>query len=124
MRALLYFIKWYLFRVPVGILKGGKNYIRFGFYNFSTLKLIKTLFSPWRRYKWKYGSFDFKKYMNVLASNLISRTLGAVMRLILIIVSLFYEVAVVAVTLFILILWFLLPFIGLGSFLLGIIILI
>jgi len=124
MRLLFYFIKWHLIIVPIEILKAGRNYIRFGFYYFSTLKLIKTFFSPWRRYKWEYGNFDFKKYLDVFASNLTSRALGAVMRSFLIVVSLLYEITAIIVSVFLLIFWLALPFLCLGSFLLGIIFLV
>ncbi len=123
MRLIFSFIYWYLLKVPLKILKTSKNYIRFGFYYFSTPKLIKTFFSPWRKYKWEYGSFDFKKYLHIFASNLVSRGLGLIMRFFLIIISFIYEIFIILLSIIFLTLWFLLPFISLTSFLLGLILL-
>lgn len=124
MITLAYFINWYLIETPLKIMKGGKNFFRFGFYYFSTIKLLKTFFAPWRRYKWEYGTFDFKKYLNIFASNLVSRGLGAIMRSVLILINIIYELVVLGIGIIVLFSWFLLPFVGLASFLLGIILLI
>ena len=106
------FIFWLFFEVPKEILKGWINFLKFGLNFFSIPQLIKTLFSHWRRYKWFYPrGFDFWKYSETLFSNLISRTLGAVLRSVLIAVGIVFEGFVLVAGLLVLLAWFVFPFI-------------
>ncbi|MCD6528581.1 hypothetical protein J7K44_03025 [bacterium] len=101
---------WYLFDVPKGILKGWENYLRYNLNYFSLPLLLKTLFAPWRRYKWHPGrGFDIKRWLEARISNLISRTLGAIMRIALILTGLLVEVLIILIGLAIIIGWFILP---------------
>jgi hypothetical protein len=101
---------WYLFEVPREILKGWRNFLRFGFNFFSVPLLIKTFFSPWHRYRWAYPKgFDFWQYLEVFFSNIISRVLGAILRFPLIIVGVLLEVFLVFFGLLVFLGWFLLP---------------
>ena len=61
-----------------------------GFFNyFSILWLARTLFSPWHRVAEAYGrGFDPNRFFSVLAGNLISRVLGAMVRSVVIAVGL------------------------------------
>lgn len=61
-----------------------------GFFNyFSILWLARTLFSPWHRVAEAYGrGFDPNRFFAVLAANLISRVLGAIVRSVVIAVGL------------------------------------
>jgi len=80
------FFIWYLIDVPKQILSAWWNFLRFGMQYFSIPVLLKTLFAPWRKYQWSYGQgFDLQRFAETLATNIISRTLGAIMRFILII---------------------------------------
>src|SRR3989344_317519 len=84
---------WYFLDVPKEILAGWRNFLLFGINYFSIPLLVKTFFSHWRRYSWSYGhGFDIARYFNVLASNLVSRFLGAFMRTILIFFGIITEV--------------------------------
>ena len=104
------FIYWLFFEVPKEILKGWINFLKFGLNFFSIPQLIKTLFSHWRRYKWFYPrGFDFWKYSETLFSNLISRTLGAVLRSILIAAGIVFEGFILVAGLLVLLVWFVLP---------------
>lgn len=101
---------WYFFEMPKNIISGWRNFLWFGSNYFSIPLLLKTLFSPWRRYSWSYGrGFDIGRYFSVLASNLISRLLGAVMRIILIVIGIVFEILIFFFGLIILAGWFLLP---------------
>ena len=103
-------LAWQFFDVPRGILGAWKNFLKFGLNYFSIPFLLKTLFSPWRRYLWAYPKgFDLGKYFEALASNLISRILGMISRVFLIIIGLLFEIFLIFIGFFIFLGWFLLP---------------
>jgi len=105
-------IYWQFFDIPKNILKAWKNFLRFGFFYFSIPLLLKTLFSPWRRYVWFYPrGFDIGKYLEVWISNLMSRIIGAIMRIFLIIFGVIYEIFILLLGSFIFLIWFFLPLI-------------
>ena len=104
------FISWYFIEKPKNLLKIGKNFFLFSLKYFSIILLLKTLFSYWRSYKWSYGKgFDIKRYIEVFLSNLISRTIGAIIRFLLIFVGLIIQVLIVLITIIVIVLWFSLP---------------
>ena len=109
---------WQFFEVPKFILGAWKNFLKFGLNYFSTPLLLKTLFSPWRRYKYSYPrGFDFWLYFETAFSNLIFRTLGLIFRSFLIVVGVFFELFIFIAGLIIFLGWFLLPlFLLLGLF--------
>ena len=88
----LQWISWQFFDVPRSILKIWRNFLLFNLNFFSIPLLLKSFFSPWKKYKWFYPrGFDIGKYFEVLISNLISRILGAIMRSFLIAIGLLIE---------------------------------
>ena len=92
------------------LIKAWKNFLLFNLNYFSTLSLFKTLFSPWRKYKWSYGKgFDIKRYFEVLFSNLISRVLGAITRSFLIFIGLAVEIFIVFAGLIVFVGWLIMP---------------
>lgn len=104
------FVEWYFFEQPKAIIKGWKNLLKFNLEYFSVLLLLRTLFSPWRRYRWSYGrGFDFRRYLEVAVSNAISRGLGAILRIFLIIIGLAVETLLLIGGIIGLILWFIWP---------------
>jgi len=104
------FFIWYLIDVPKQILSAWWNFLRFGMQYFSIPVLLKTLFAPWRKYQWSYGQgFDLQRFAEALATNIISRTLGAIMRFILIIIGLLAELFILIAGIIILTSWFILP---------------
>lgn len=101
---------WQFFEVPGNILKAWKNFLLFNLNYFSIPLLLKTFFSPWRRYKWSYGKgFDIKRYLEAFFSNLISRILGAVMRSFLIFIGFLVEIFIVFAGIIVLLGWLALP---------------
>ncbi len=103
-------ISWQFFDVPKNILKAWKNFLKFNLNYFSVIFLLKTLFSPWRRYKMSYGKgFDIGRYVEVFFSNLLFRILGAVMRSFLIIIGLLVEVLIIFVGIALFFSWLILP---------------
>jgi len=114
------YLSWYLHDHPKVIFRAWKNLLRFNLEYFSIPLLIKTFFSPWRRYSWAYGrGFDFKRYLEAFVSNAIFRTLGAILRFFLIIIGIFLEVLIFFGGLIFLVIWFLLPLILLILFVFG-----
>ena len=103
-------LKWQFLDVPKLILKAWNNYLKFGLNYFSTPLLIKTLFSPWRRYKWFYPrGFDLWLYFEAFFSNLIFRTIGAIIRSVLIVIGVFFEIFIFLAGFFIFLAWLFLP---------------
>lgn len=114
------YLEWQYFLAPKNILIGWRNFFLFNLNYFSVFPLLRTLFSPWRRYVWIYPKgFDIGKYFEVLISNLISRVLGAIMRSSLIIIALFIEILIFLGGIVILISWILLPLVLIFGFILG-----
>ncbi|XOB40946.1 MAG: hypothetical protein ACKKMW_02665 [Candidatus Nealsonbacteria bacterium] len=108
--TVLKYIWWHFIEAPKSILKGWGNYLRFGLNYFSVGLLLKTLFSPWRNYRWFYPkSFDLGKYAEVAFSNLISRVLGFIPRSVLIIIGIISEIFILVFGVFVLAAWLVLP---------------
>jgi hypothetical protein len=106
------FFEWYLFDFPKEILKGIKNYLKFGLHYFSIPFLLKTFFSHWHKYAWQYPRApDIAKIFEVWASNQVSRLVGMVCRSFLILIGLIFEVLVLIFGFLIFFLWFFLPII-------------
>jgi len=106
----LQWLSWQFLEMPRNILKAWGNFLKFGLNYFSVPLLIKTFFSPWRRYVWAYPKgFDIGKYLEVWFSNLISRILGAVLRFFLIIIGILAEILIVFGGLIFLLVWLILP---------------
>ena len=95
---------WQFLEMPGNILKAWRNFLKFNLNYFSIHLLLKTFFSPWRRYGMAYGKgFDIGRYFSVFFSNLIFRLLGATLRIFLILVGLLIEIFIIfagAITLF------------------------
>jgi hypothetical protein len=97
MNILTKYLYWQLIITPKKVLSIIRNYLSFGLEFFSIGETLRSLFSPWRRYLWDYGrGFDIARYLEVFLSNIITRTIGFVMRLFLILFFLIYEVVVLA----------------------------
>ncbi|MDP2641168.1 MAG: hypothetical protein Q8P39_01330 [Candidatus Yanofskybacteria bacterium] len=103
-------IKWHFLEAPFSIAKGALNILWFNFHYFSVDTLVRSLFSPWRRQTWSYGKgFDLGRYLEVFFSNMISRVIGAVVRLSVITLGLIGGMLVLAASMSILLLWYLTP---------------
>ncbi len=95
---------WQFFEVPRNILKVWKNFLLFNLNYFSIPLLIRTFFSPWRKYKIYHGKgFDIGEYSTALFSNLIFRLLGVILRTLLIFIGLSVEIFIIFIGIFILI---------------------
>lgn len=102
---------WHFYDMPKFLLGVWRNYIMFALNYFSIPILLKSLFAPWRRYRWKYPKIvEIGEFLNTLVSNTFSRFLGAIMRVILIIVGIIFLIFVIFVGLIAIIFWILIPF--------------
>jgi hypothetical protein len=109
---------WQFFEMPKFLLGVWKNYILFALNYFSLPLLLKSLFAPWRKYRWSYPKgLNIGEFFNTLISNTFSRFLGALMRTVLIIIGVVFQVFVVFAGLFVFLLWVLIPFIIIAGFL-------
>ena len=115
------YLWWQWGETPWEILKGWGNILKFNFTYFSFGALLKTFFSPWRQYKWSYGrGFDPGRYVEVFASNLISRILGALTRTFLLLIGLFVELLIFGAGGVFLVLWMVFPVLIVSAFLYGV----
>lgn len=112
----LWFI-WQFYEMPSFLFQVWKNYLMFATNYFSVPLLLKTFFSPWRRYNWRYPKgFDLQEFFNTLVSNTFSRFLGALMRTVLIIIGIFLQIFVFVAGIIVLALWMLMPILILMGF--------
>lgn len=111
---------WYFIDQTGFILKAWRNFLKFNLNYFSIPLLLRTLFTPWRKYQWSYGrGFDIKRYLEAFFSNLISRTLGAIVRGVLILIGILIEIFIIFGGAAILIAWLLLPILLIGGLYFG-----
>ena len=111
-------LAWHFYEMPRLIVFIWKDYLWFGSYFFSVPLLLATLFSPWRRYQWRYPKgFDIGEFFSSLVSNLFSRLIGACMRIVLVVFGIISQGIIFLIGLSIIIFWILLPFIVILLFL-------
>ncbi len=115
------FVQWYFFDVPKEILRGVKNFLKFGLHYFSIPFLLKTLFAHWHKYFWQYPKgLDIPKILEVWISNQISRFVGMIARSFLILIGLLYEIFILIFGILFFVFWFLFPIIWFFIFVYGI----
>lgn len=113
-------IAWHFIEVPKEILRIWKNFLLFNLNYFSIPLLLKTLFSPWRKYKESYrGAFNIGRYLETFFANIIYCVLGAIVRSFLIIIGLLLEVFIFFAGPIVLIIWIVLPIILLLALIIG-----
>ena len=107
---LIAWVFWQFFEVPKNILRAWRNFLKFNLNYFSIPLLIRTLFSHWRKYRWAYPKgLAIGRRLEVAFSNLLSRVLGAIMRIILIFIGILAEIFVFFVGAIIFLGWLILP---------------
>jgi len=119
---LVRYLRWHFGDQTRKILRGWRNFLAFGIYFFSITLLLKTLFSPWKRISWSAGrGFDLGERFLVLFSNLFSRFCGAIARIPVILMGIFFELLVLVFGAGLFLVWFALPFLLIFCFILGLI---
>ena len=110
---------WHFYEMPKFLLEVWKNYIVFALNYFSLLALLNSFFAPWRRYRWSYPrSFDVGEFFSTLVSNFFSRLIGAIVRTILIVIGIIFQIFVILIGLVVFLFWIFVPFIIIIGFLL------
>ncbi len=114
------YLEWQFFDVPISILKGWRNFLKFNLNYFSVQTLLKTLFSHWHRYSYSYGKkFDPGRYFEAFTFNMMSRIIGAILRLFFIFIGLLIEIFIIFAGLILFLGWIILPLLLIGSFFYG-----
>jgi hypothetical protein len=114
------YLSWQFFDVSGNILRAWRNFLKFNLNYFSIPLLLKSLFSPWRRYRMPYSrGFDIQRFFETLISNLIFRFLGLVMRSFLIIIGLLVEIFIIFAGILIFFGWLILPAILIAGLIFG-----
>lgn len=92
--------------------------IRWTLHYFSIGLLLQTLFAPWKRLIEvdKKPGFSFQRYFETLSFNLISRGIGAAVRIILVFVSMILLFAIVVSGAIGVIFWLLVPIVGISVY--------
>lgn len=114
------YIQWHFFDVFGEIYTGWKNFLVFTFNYFSIGLLLETFFLHWHKYSLRYGkSVSPSWYFEVFVFNMMSRVIGMVLRIFMIIIGLLSEVFVFVLGISLLVVWVLLPLIIFLGFLFG-----
>ena len=101
---------WQFNEVPKFLLEVWSNYFVFMTNFFSIPGLLKTFFSPWHRYQWRYPKgFDIQEFFSTLVSNIFSRMIGVLLRIVLIITGICLDFFVIVAGALVLMAWLLLP---------------
>lgn len=116
-------VTWQFLEMPKNILIAWKNFLKFNLNYFSIPLLLKTFFSPWRKYKVSYGKgFSIGRYLEAFFSNLIFRILGAILRSVFIIIGLLVEAFIIFAGIIVFLGWFVLPVLLVAGLIFGIIV--
>ncbi|MDD5098208.1 MAG: hypothetical protein PHD31_00575 [Candidatus Pacebacteria bacterium] len=95
MNILTKYLYWQFIISPKKVLVIARNYLLFGSEFFSIKETIKSLFSPWKMITWSYGrGVDIGKYFEAFISNIFTRIIGFIMRTMLIIAFIVYELII------------------------------
>ncbi|MDD5750510.1 MAG: hypothetical protein PHU56_02580 [Candidatus Pacebacteria bacterium] len=107
---LIAFIDWHFHGAPKGIIRAWRAFLFFNLRYFSVGELLKTLFSPWHKMTDSYGrGFDPQRFVTVFLGNMISRVMGALVRVVFIVIGLVFEFFILIIGLAVLLFWILLP---------------
>lgn len=107
---ILQWISWHYSEALKKIIRAFGNFLVFNFNYFSISILFKTLFSHWRKYRDFYPKgFDFKTYVRVFISNIVSRFLGSIVRIVAIAIGLIFEIFIFAGGAIVLAVWIFFP---------------
>jgi len=120
MSIYIQYLTWHFIDMPKGILKGWKNFLFFNLNYFSVPALLETFFSHWHGYRYSYGKrFMPTRYFEAFVFNVFSRTIGIILRVIFISLSLLIEIPIFFIGLIVFLVWFILPFLLIAGFFLG-----
>lgn len=104
------FLAWHYGDGLKDIVRNGINAV-IGFLNyFSVVELNRTFFAPWHRIVESYGrGFDSGEFFYTFAGNLVSRVIGAGVRVVVIVAGLFVSFIALVSGLCFIIIWLVMP---------------
>lgn len=104
------YLLWHFYDATRDILKAWRNFLKFNLNYFSIPLLMRTLFSHWRRYSMSYGKgFDIGRYFEAFVFNMMSRGIGAILRIFLILIGLLVQTFIILAGTIVFISWLILP---------------
>lgn len=116
---------WQFFDVPKQLLKIWQTFLFFNLNYFSVPILLKTFFSPWRKYRYPYNDiFEVWKNFESFIFNSMSRIIGAILRTFYIFLGIVTEIFILITGPIVIIVWILTPFLLLIGLVFGIFLLI
>ncbi len=112
------YLAWHFYIAPKFILTLIYNYLLFVGHLFSIKIILKTLFSPWKReiIAVEKPGFNLADAFNTFSFNIISRLIGAAVRIMTLLTSLVFFMFVIIFGLTFFIYWFLIPIFSLPVF--------
>lgn len=103
-------VYWFYVIAPRQIWRIESNFYGWAWRFFSIGFLSRRLFSPWHRDLTSYGrGFDFKRFFRILGWNLISRVIGAILRVFVVLLGILVLIGLVIVGVLMMIFWIFLP---------------
>jgi len=110
MNIISLWISWFYFDMSRDYFSAFKNFLKFGINYFSTPLLLKSFFSPWKRFQSEYPrTFDIGGFLASLIFNLFSRFLGMIFRIIFILIGISFEILIFSFGIIFYICWIFLP---------------
>lgn len=114
-------VVWHFGTAAKGLVVAWRNFLVFNLIYFPIRELSKTLFSHWRRSADSYSrGLDIGGWARAFLGNMISRVIGAAIRLAIIVVGLIVEVFIFFAGLLMLLIWIFLPVLLVIGFFAGI----
>jgi ATP-dependent Clp protease ATP-binding subunit ClpC len=108
--SILDYLSWHYLYAPKRLPYVWKNYLTFIPYFFSLEELLRHLFAPWKRLTLqKRAGFDLQDIVNVISFNLVSRIIGALARIAIIITGIIIFLILVVLGPLGWLFWFLIP---------------
>lgn len=115
-----YYAVWHYSGALADIYRIWRNYLWFFYHFFSIPVLLKTLFVPWRRLQEEYkGGFNLESFFATIIVNIMMRFVGALVRLVFIIVGSIILAGVFFAGLAFMLVWITVPVLSLGLLVLG-----
>lgn len=113
MSILLAYFYWHYFERPKDLFFVMSNYVNFWVFFFSVGRVLKSLFAPWKKIEYAAGknNLDIVVWLDVIFSNIFSRTIGFIMRLFLLCFFVIFEVLTLTIGILSIVFWILMPII-------------
>lgn len=117
------YIAWHYTEAPRLLLGVWSNFLWYVGHVFSVDSLLKSLFTPWRRIVAEHTKrWDFEDYASAVLANFMSRVIGAVMRVALVLMGRCLQFLLLFSGILFYGLWFVLPLLTVSLFCYGVMI--